>query len=336
MKNLQRCWMVKAVLASVPRGLAPGRDRRRRAAGRRAALAARLRGRGRRPLRRQRQRAARVLAASRRAYPDLRFIRDQFPPRTGLGGQFDCVYSISVLEHVPLEAIDGGDRRGRANGSASAAAARSTRSTTCSPAGAPTRTARASSGSSPPRARRRAARGARSSAMERDPETYLVSAEAHNQWRGAVPYDSYPMRRIGSVNLFARAGLRAAVPPPPRRVVVGRRRCDARGSPRGLGSIEHYRRYCGPRRMPRVVGVMPDLASGGRIARRIRDEVHTNVGLVRFTTADGRFRCSGTLISPTVVLTRGPLHRGPGDRRLRLLRHRLCSPTRLAPRDQPG
>ena len=41
-------------------------------------------------------------------------------------------------------------------------------------------------------------------AMELDPETYLVSAEAHNQWRGAVPYDSYPMRRIGSVNLFRR------------------------------------------------------------------------------------------------------------------------------------
>ena len=38
-------------------------------------------------------------------------------------------------------------------------------------------------------------------AMELDPETYLVSAEAHNQWRGRVPYDSYPMRRIGSVQL---------------------------------------------------------------------------------------------------------------------------------------
>jgi len=35
------------------------------------------------------------------------------------------------------------------------------------------------------------------------------------------------------------------------------------------------------------------------------DTVHTNVGLVRFTTPDGRFRCSGTLISPTVVLTAG-------------------------------
>jgi hypothetical protein len=36
-----------------------------------------------------------------------------------------------------------------------------------------------------------------------------------------------------------------------------------------------------------------------------RDEVHTNVGVVRFTTEAGRFRCSGTLISPTVVLTAG-------------------------------
>lgn len=36
-----------------------------------------------------------------------------------------------------------------------------------------------------------------------------------------------------------------------------------------------------------------------------RDEVHTNVGVIRFTTSEGRFRCSGTLISPTVVLTAG-------------------------------
>ena len=36
-----------------------------------------------------------------------------------------------------------------------------------------------------------------------------------------------------------------------------------------------------------------------------RDEVHTNVGVIRFNTQDGRFRCSGTLIAPTVVLTAG-------------------------------
>ena len=35
------------------------------------------------------------------------------------------------------------------------------------------------------------------------------------------------------------------------------------------------------------------------------DTIHTNVGLVRFTSEGSRFRCSGTLIAPRVVLTAG-------------------------------
>src|SRR5262245_24630906 len=54
-----------------------------------------------------------------------------------------------------------------------------------------------------------------------------------------------------------------------------------------------------------VVGVVIVAQPAAAITSGERDEVHTNVGVVRFTTAEGRFRCSGTLISPTVVLTAG-------------------------------
>jgi hypothetical protein len=61
-----------------------------------------------------------------------------------------------------------------------------------------------------------------------------------------------------------------------------------------------------------VMIVLPAVAlpahgiTGGEV-----DTVHKNVGFVRFTIPDGRFRCSGTLISQTVVLTAGHCTEGP-------------------------
>jgi hypothetical protein len=54
-----------------------------------------------------------------------------------------------------------------------------------------------------------------------------------------------------------------------------------------------------------VVGFLASAQPASAITDGQRDTVHTNVGVVRFTTSEGRFRCSGTLISPTVVLTAG-------------------------------
>ena len=53
------------------------------------------------------------------------------------------------------------------------------------------------------------------------------------------------------------------------------------------------------------VGLLVHAQPASAITGGERDTVHTNVGVIRFTTSDGRFRCSGTLISPTVVLTAG-------------------------------
>src|SRR3954468_20026421 len=54
-----------------------------------------------------------------------------------------------------------------------------------------------------------------------------------------------------------------------------------------------------------VAGAVIPTQPAAAITDGQRDTVHTNVGVIRFTTESGRFRCSGTLISPTVVLTAG-------------------------------
>jgi hypothetical protein len=202
MKNLQRCWAVKAVLGKVERGshlveigagepLVAGLLTR---LGYRVTIVDPYDGSGNGP----REHAEFVAA-----YPDVEIVRDQFPPREPLRDPVDCVYSISVLEHVPLEAIDG----------VIAASRELLRPTAGCSIHAIDHVLAGWGADSHREGLDRIVAGlgldaaeleATIERMERDPETYLVSAESHNQWRGALAYDAYPMRRIASVQLFAR------------------------------------------------------------------------------------------------------------------------------------
>jgi hypothetical protein len=200
MKNLQRCWMVKAILGNVEPGgrvveIGAGEPLAADVLSRlgyRVTVVDPYDGSGNGPMEYEK---------FRRAYPDLTFVRERFPPSEGLGGEVAAVYSISVLEHVPAEAV--GDVVAAAR-SALAPGGRSIHAIDHVVAGW---------GSDEHRERLEAVvRGAGRSAaelhellarLEADPETYFVSAEAHEQWRGALPYDRYPMRRIASINLFS-------------------------------------------------------------------------------------------------------------------------------------
>jgi uncharacterized UPF0146 family protein len=203
MKDLQRCWTIKAIVGNIERGsrileigagepLVAGVLSR---LGYDVTIVDPYDGSGNGP---------REFAAFKSAYPDLRFVREQFPPQEELGRDYSAVYSISVLEHVPLDQID-----------SVIGAARSLLAEKggCSIHAVDHVLAGWSAESHLEKLERIVATSGLSedqlavmiAKLERDPETYFVSAEAHNRWRGDLDYDSYPMRRIVSVNLFAGA-----------------------------------------------------------------------------------------------------------------------------------
>lgn len=201
MKDMQRCWTVKAILGNVPRGgrlleIGAGEPLV-------AGVLARLgydvtifdsyRGQGNGPV---------EYETFKLAYPDVEIVREDFPPEGGLDGDFDAVYSISVLEHVPLEAIDGLIAAARElivprSGHSIHAVDHVVAGWGAESHLEKLRRLVAASGLSEQDLQSTIAK------LEEDPETYFVSAEAHNRWRGDLPYDEYAMRRIASVNLFA-------------------------------------------------------------------------------------------------------------------------------------
>jgi glycosyltransferase involved in cell wall biosynthesis/SAM-dependent methyltransferase len=198
LKDVQRPWAVKAILGSVE----PGARLLEIGAGEPlvAELLARLGydvtvvdpydGRDRGPA---------DVDAVKTAAPHVRVVQGLFPRDVGDDEQFDCIYSISVLEHLPADALDGlGEqiaRFGRNGGRTIHAIDHVLRGP----------------GDAEHLDRlRRLARSFGIAAQELDallatladdPETYFLSAESHNRWRGAAGYDDFPMRRCVSIQL---------------------------------------------------------------------------------------------------------------------------------------
>lgn len=132
-------------------------------------------------------------------YPRLKIIRQQFGTHlTEIpAASFDCICSISVLEHIPhpaLRDVIQMARRSLKPGGVHIHAVDhvflgrameyhlATLWLLCEELGI----------SSLPL-------HALLSSVNSDPDVYLLSAEAHNRWRGATPYDQFPMRRGLSV-----------------------------------------------------------------------------------------------------------------------------------------
>jgi hypothetical protein len=200
MKDLQRCWTLKAVLGSVEKGtrlveIGAGEplvaDLLTRL-GHRVTVVDPYDGSGQGP---------REFEHFRSAYPEVEFIRERFPPSGGLQGDVACVYSISVLEHVPAEEV----------GAVVEAARDLVAPGGCSIHAIDHVVAGWGDWDHLGRLEEIVRRSGLDVAdlhslfdrLRDDPEAYLVSAEAHERWRGALPYDDYPMRRISSIGLVS-------------------------------------------------------------------------------------------------------------------------------------
>jgi glycosyltransferase involved in cell wall biosynthesis len=133
----------------------------------------------------------------------VRVIRGLFPDAVPGGEEFDCVYSISVLEHVPRAALDGLcagiAARLRAGGVTIHAIDHVLRGPGDADHLERLRRIAAGLGIAETELDDTLAR------LADDPETYFLSAEGHNRWRGGVPYDEFPMRRCVSIQLCVQA-----------------------------------------------------------------------------------------------------------------------------------
>ena len=200
LKDVQRPWTLKAILSSVPAGgrvleIGGGQPYV-------ADILARLGyevwlvdpydGSGNGPI---------EYEAFKRGAPGVKFVRELFDDRLNdlPSAAFDCIYSISVIEHISqpkLAGVIAGMKRGLVSAGVSIHAIDHVH---------------LGHGAAEHLERLHfftAALGLSVesldlilSAMSDDPETYYLSAESHNRWRGTTPYDAFPMRVCVSVQL---------------------------------------------------------------------------------------------------------------------------------------
>jgi 2-polyprenyl-3-methyl-5-hydroxy-6-metoxy-1,4-benzoquinol methylase len=211
LKDPQRPWMLKTIISQVPRGgqvleigagepfVADILDR----LGYRVTIVDPYDGSGNGP---------QEYEAFRSQCPDIRFVLDQFNGNTrGLtAGFFDCIYSISVLEHVSDDGLAGVftglTHFLKKDGVTVHAIDHVHRGAGAEFHLRKLRRMVAGFGLAPE------SLDSMLEAMTLDTETYYLSAEAHNRWRGSVPYDQFPMRVCISIQTCTPAHALRQVP----------------------------------------------------------------------------------------------------------------------------
>lgn len=205
LKNVQRAWIVKSILGQVPIGsklleigggvpLAAGALEE---LGYRVTLVDPYEGAGNGPTEYQ---------TYTRKFPNIKFIKDYFNSDLSryLNNDFDCIYSISVLEHISADGIKeiykGIDRflkpRGFSihcmdvvvDGNGAQSHIDLLKLVFCLQQQLmDSKTYREDSD-------QRCEQFL--SAMSKDLETFYLSAEGHNLWRGGLPYEKFPFRKV--------------------------------------------------------------------------------------------------------------------------------------------